>query len=469
MQGQVPRPPTAERQAGSAQGAQVTGPSQPAHTSTPRRGEDARPVSEPLRDSRSEQERASATPSPEVVDQAIEAAHRLNAERPQSRPLESPEFEEVAAGLRAAVGSRTDAAKDLESAGRNALAALKEDELKEREGDDADWRERLREPAQQLLDGLDALLADDKLWERLRAGETATAVFTPHSRRVLREVLDVNLDQLLQAMNVESDQAKRLSQGLRAALDDLVESKSDEAMRADSTRSAQQHIAYVTYRLRRALDATKPQGRNVDAGQDSEPARPERLRIRLRAAMRDGAQIALPAAVAAGAANLAFPSADHAAPVAGGVAVGIAAKELFSKAVQFAATELMRRPPTAMGSPATPAERFEGARRRVDTALSDCVARLSNLKDSADPLKERLSECLRIESVSSLYGLQQAQLEYSPKGHHAVRAVTDSILDSLRHAGNLIGTLDRNPDELSAVVETLKAQRRELRDLLQAI
>ena len=408
-----------------------------------------------------------APTGPTVVDEAIEGAHRMNDEQPQSRKLNPSELQEAAAGLRAAVKSRPDAVKDLESAGRKALAALKEDERKEREGVNADWRERLLEPAQQLLDSMDALLADNKLWEWLRAGEAATAVLNPRSRLVLYEVLDQNLDELLKVMDVEPDQAERLAQGLKTALDDLLEEATpDEAMRAARTRSAQQHIAYVTHRLRSAIDAAKPQSTDVDAGLGSSPTRREPLRTRLRAAMWDGAQAALPAALAAGAVGLAFPPADHTAQAVG-IAAGLSAKELLNKAVQLAGTGLMRRLPASGGSPPTAAGRFQGAKQRVDTALSDCVARLSILENPTDPSKEHLAECLRIESISAVYGLLQAQLDHAPKRHHAVRAVTDSVLDSLRQAGNLIGTLDRNPDDLSAVAQRLQTQRRELREVLQ--
>jgi hypothetical protein len=48
-----------------------------------------------------------------------------------------------------------------------------------------------------------------------------------------------------------------------------------------------------------------------------------------------------------------------------------------------------------------------------------------------------------------------------------VREITDPIVESLQQAGNLLGTLDRNPAELTAVVERLKTQRRELGQVLK--
>jgi Single-strand binding protein family len=92
------------------------------------------------------------------------------------------------------------------------------------------------------------------------------------------------------------------------------------------------------------------------------------------AAMWDCAQVALPAALAAGAVGLAFPGDRTAQAV--GIAAGLAAKALLNKAVQYAATALLGRSPLWEG-PATAAERFQAAKMRADTALSDCVARLS--------------------------------------------------------------------------------------------
>jgi hypothetical protein len=213
---------------------------------------------------------------------------------------------------------------------------------------------------------LDALLADDKLWEGLRAGETATAVLNPHSREVLYEVLNQNVDGLLAGMKVDKDQAERLAEGLRTSLDDLVKAKPDEAMRAASARSAQQHIAHVSHRLRGAIKAAKDQSTDVDAGPGPGPTGRGPLWVRLRAAMWDGAQVALPAALAAGAISLAFPSGDRPTQAAT-IAAGLAAKELLNKAVQFAATALMGRLSPSVAASATAAQRFQGAKTRVDT------------------------------------------------------------------------------------------------------
>lgn len=133
---------------------------------------------------------------------------------------------------------------------------------------------------------------------------------------------------------------------------------------------------------------------------------------------------------------------------------------------RFAATGLMRRPPASRGLPATAAERFQAAKARADTALSEFGARLSSLEDPANSSTERLAEYMRIESISSVYGLLQAQLDFAPTRHYVVREVTDPVLDSLREAGNLIGTLDRHPKALSTIAKKLQTERQKLREVL---
>jgi hypothetical protein len=397
-----------------------------------------------------------------AIDQAINAADRLNEGQPKSEKLPASGLQEVAAELQAA-----DAFKDLRSAAEEARAALEEDEREEREGDDAAWRGRLIGPAKQLRDGLVAhLLTNEKLWEQLRVSEIAAAVFDPQSRLVIRKALDLNVEGLLGAMGVKQPQAELLARDLKSALVDLQKEAPNEAMRAARVRNAQQHIAFVTHRLSGAIKDAEPTGTDVDGDRDPDSTSPNPLRTRLRAAMRAGAEAAVPAALAAGAVSLVFPSPDHTAPVVGAAALGVGAKELVKQAVHLAATGLLGRVPTAAEVPATPAERFQGAKIRVDTALSDCAAGLSRLKDSTYPRNKRIAEYLRIESMSAVYGLLQTQLDHAPTGHYAARAVTDSILGSLREAANFMGTLDNRPDDLAAVAQRLETQRQRLQQVL---
>lgn len=224
------------------------------------------------------------------------------------------------------------------------------------------------------------------------------------------------------------------------------------------TTSAQQHIAYVSHRLQRAIVDADPKGTHRDGDQNPQATRPERLRTRLRAAMGAAAEAAVPAAVAAGAVSMFFP-AGHAAPIAGGLVAGATAKELLKQAVQYATAGLMGRPSPAK-VPTTAAVRFQAARTRVDAALAEYVTRLSNESDAPDPSRGRLTEALRIKSISAVYGFLQAQLGYAPDEHDAACEVTDPILKSLLQAG----TLDHQSN-LAAVAQSLETQRQKLREV----
>jgi hypothetical protein len=221
-------------------------------------------------------------------------------------------------------------------------------------------------------------------------------------------------------------------------------------------------MAIFTHRLRRVITEAEHEGLNRSSGRDRNHAS---VRGRLRAALDESVRVAAPAAVAAGAAGLVFPAAGEAGVGAGALAAG---RELLKQGVQLAATGLLSKAVAGEASIADPGERFNGATRRIQNALSDYVAGLESLAKDPTPLKVHLAKSLSIESLSSVYGLLQAQLDHAQTRNYALHVATQDIVAQLRDGQRLIETSDRL-DELSQLAERLELQRRRLGDLIAAV
>jgi hypothetical protein len=396
--------------------------------------------------------------------EAIRAAERLNREAPAVhkaiRQLDSSELQEV-------LEHRSGYTVKLRSARDRALRALEDDDW---DADEADWRTELLPAAEQILSGLDGFLGDEQVWARLQGLEAATGSLSAHARLVLREVCDQNLKGLLKGLGYHPALARQLEAGLKESLAELLEGPQGEAMRAMKTRAAQQNMAVFTHRLRGAVDAAKRE-RDGLGGSRSSPSQPERVRTRLRAVVQTGAEVVAPAVLAAGAVGLAFPSGGRSAQVLG-IAAGVVAsgKELLKQVVQLSAMGFLGKLVAREASTATTAERFQGATVRADNALSDYVASLAGLaEDPTDPMKKDLAERLGIESLSSVYGLLQAELDHDPTAHRAISAVTDEVLASLREAQDRVGALEGQPGALSVVARALEVERGRLRNVLPVV
>ena len=348
----------------------------------------------------------------------------------------------------------------LDSARQEVLRAL---EAEQGNRIEAEWTSQLVPAAKQILEGMEKYLVDDGLWGRLKGVEAATTVLDDPQRLVMMEVLDQRLGTMLTKMGYrEPPPALQLEAELKASLVEMLQVPRNHAMRAVTTRRAEQNMAIFAHRLRRVITEAEREGMDRSGGRDRERAS---VQARLREAMNKGAEVAAPAAVAAGAAGLVFSSPGEAGVGAGALAAG---RELLRQGVQLAATGLLSKVVAGEASIADAGERFNGATRRIQNALSDYVAGLESLAQEPTPLKVHLAENLGIESLSSVYGLLQAELDYAGSRHYALHVSTQAIVAQLRDGQRLIET-SNNLDELTQLAQTLELQRRRLGDLIAAI
>ena len=417
-------------------------------------------VQEPIEASGSQPEATtSASERLAATYEAIEAIKgvgelgRISPDRVQQLPLLSDE-----------VTVRSRHAETLESARQEVLQTLESEESNRIEGD---WTSQLLPAANQILEGLDQFLADDELWSRLKGAEAATAVLDERSELVVREIFEQDLGTMLQLVGYrEPPPAQQLEIELKTSLAEALQSPSAQAMRAERTRRAEQNMAIFTNRLRRVISEAELEGRNRGVGHDREGAEGASVRARLRVAMRKGAEVAGPAALAAGAVGLVFPPASGAAGVgAGAIASG---RELLRQSVEVAATGLLNKVAAGEAAAADVSERFAGATRRIQAALSDYVASLDRLAKDPTPLKVNLARSLTIESLSSVYGLLQAQLDFAQTRHYALHVATRAVLAQLREGQRLIETANHR-DEIAQLAERLEMERIRLRDIIAAI
>jgi hypothetical protein len=352
-------------------------------------------------------------------------------------------------------------AETLESARQEVLHALESEESDRMEGD---WTSQLLPAANQLLEGLDRFLADDALWSRLRGAEAATAVLDERSELVVREIFEQDLGAMLQLVGYrEPPPAQQLEAELKTSLAEALRGPSALAMRAERTRRAEQNMAIFTNRLRRVITEAELEGRNRGVGHAREGAS---VRARLHVAMGKGAELAGPATLAAGAVGLVFPPAGGAAGL--GAAAVASGRELLRQSVEVAATGLLNKVAAGEAAAADVSERFAGATRRIQGALSDYVASLDRLAKDPTPLKANLARSLTIESLSSVYGLLQAQVDVAQTRHYALHVATRAVLAQLREGQRLIETANHR-DEISQLAERLELERIRLRDVIATI
>jgi hypothetical protein len=352
-------------------------------------------------------------------------------------------------------------AETLESARQEVLQALEAEQSDRIEGDSTS---QLLPAANQILDGLERFLADDELWSRLRGAEAATAVLNERSQLVVMEVFDQDLGAMLDMIGYrEPPPAQQLEVELKTSLAEALQAPPTQAMRAVRTRRAEQNTAIFTHRLRRVITEAERESENRGAGGDREDAS---VGARLRVAMRKGAEAAAPAALAAGAVGLVFPPASGAVSVgAGAIASG---RELLRQSVELGATGLLNKVVGGEAWAADASERFTGANRRIQAALSDYAASLDGLAKDPTPLKVNLAKSLSIESLSSVYGLLQAQLDLAQTRHYAFHVAIQDIMVQLREGRRLIETSNHS-DAISQLAARLELQRRRLQDVIATI
>ena len=383
--------------------------------------------------------------------EAIKAAEELKHISPELLVLGSRESDDV----RVITGH----AETLDLARQEVLRALEAEQSSRIE---AEWTSRLVPAAKQILGGLDQFLADDGLWGRLKGVEAATAVLDHRQLLILREVLDQRLGAMLTKIGYrEPPPAQQLEAELQTSLVEMLQGPPNQALRAVRTRRAEQNVAIFTHRLRRVISEAECEGMDSGGGRDRERAS---VRARLRAAMHKGAEVAAPAAVAAGAAGLVFPSAGEAGVGAGALAAG---KELVKQAVQLAATGFLSKVVAGEASIADAGERFNGATRRIQIALSDYVAGLNGLAKDPTPLRVNLVRSFAIESLSSAYGLLQAELDNPETRHYALENEAEDIVAELRDGQRRIETSD-DLDELSQLAQRIESKRRRLGEFTAA-
>jgi hypothetical protein len=155
------------------------------------------------------------------------------------------------------------------------------------------------------------------------------------------------------------------------------------------------------------------------------------------------------------------------AQAAGITAATIASgRELLKHSVQLSATGLLNKLLAPESSNSDLGERLHGAAVRADSALADHIMSLSGLsQDPSDPWKISLAKRLGIETLSSLYALLHAQLDYTQGTQGAVYTAAHDILVSLREAKVPDGG-PANTADLCALVKRLQVQREFLREVL---
>jgi hypothetical protein len=388
-------------------------------------------------------------------------ARAARRREPASKP-DQAEVEDRAPSLEERASSH---AAGLRWARERGLRALERDE---RDGVKADWREELLPAAQQILGALEQFGDDEELWDALKAREFNVAVLDDQRRLQMQEVFDQDLAALLVYMGYRPPPAaQRLETDLKEALADMLESSTNDAMRAVRTRRAESNLAIFTIRLRRVVSAAEQQRTDEpDGGQSRSEA--GSVRASLRSALRQGVAVAVPAALAAAAVAAVFPPAGAAAGAVGfTVAASAFGQELLKQSIQLGGTGLLDQVLAREMATADSVERFNAAWQRTWIAMQDLVSTISTLcRDPSHALRRVRAKALCIESLSSLYGFLQAELDVDPIAHHALRAAAEDLFVSLYDAQEMIEA-STSGEELSRLARGLSAKTDELYDVLK--
>jgi hypothetical protein len=291
------------------------------------------------------------------------------------------------------------------------------------------WSTYLLPAAEHMLEALSQLNGDDEFWTELEVAESALSALSRQEVITVQEILNSDLVTLLDLMAYQPPPpSDEIAIELQVAVNDVI-SEPNRSRRAERSRTARYHLALFTYHLRPLVVAAREADPQTQTGAG--------VGRRLLTALRKGAPVLVPAAIAAGAIGVLFPPAG----VGAGAAVvthgmSEAAKELTKKSIEGGSTALLA---TALGNQETSAdaeETFELTERFFIRAMADVnhVAQLLRTAQ-AEPVEPGLT-LAKAHCVTALrwyFQLERVRAELSPRpGMLKERIHAEEALRALR-------------------------------------
>jgi hypothetical protein len=297
---------------------------------------------------------------------------------------------------------------ELQVARRESQRVLKK--LKDHKAWEVDWRRYLLPAAQHVLSVLTELSDDEEFWRGLALAEAALADSDAEERwAVYEELLDLDLTDLLDLLDYRPPPPSyEIAIDLQVALQRAT-TGGWSSISHDLTDAARTQMALFTYHLRPLVENAE----SVEAESTDEKG----FSVELAAAVKKGAQVLVPSALAAVATGALFPPAAPGG-MAAAATIGLieGGRELTKQAVATGSAVLLADAFGDQGRTADPGVIFEAAGESFERSVGEVFA-IARYMDEHRSVSQRSLDYVRgasLEAVRRFHRLERARHDLVP-------------------------------------------------------